>query len=67
MTGAESTPGLTEEERAADMEGVSDGDGDASEVSYESEVEYEIDSDEDHHFYESDGTCSLASYKPSGD
>eukprot|EP01043_Picozoa_sp_COSAG02_P015042 COSAG02_NODE_632_length_19286_cov_1518.762235_3_plen_873_part_00 len=48
----ESTPGLTEEERA-DMEGVSDDD-DASEVSYESEVEYEIDSDEDHHFYESD-------------
>jgi|EP01046_Picozoa_sp_COSAG06_P015178 hypothetical protein len=50
---AESTPGLTEEERA-DMEGVSDDDDDASEVSYESEVEYEIDSDEDHHFYESD-------------
>jgi ariadne-1 len=50
--GGESTPGLTEEERA-DMEGVSDDD--ASEVSYESEVEYEIDSDEDHHFYESDG------------
>ena len=48
----ESTPGLTEEERA-DMEGVSDDD-DASEVSYESEVEYEVDSDEDHHFYESD-------------